>query len=408
MRWLLPLLVAVAACSGCKSKKKAPADAAPPPIDAPKKDISSGAGPGPRQTAQLGEPFSADADGAAGEPGLAVDGAGHPLLAWVEKGKVQVRQWNGSAWDPIGTPPNDATHRASGKPSLVFEPAGTIVVAWQEMNKQDINVLQLARWKDNAWTMLPELGSGKAGVMDPIVESSPFGLVAVWRESVDGKRDAVHGSKLDEAKGWQPLVEGGLLRVVEEGTTRHAPALSVSKAGALVGWIEVSPAPTLQLRRFDATGVASEVPSPQSVDNEGVDDESTLAVALSPDGTVTVSLSFSAGLRQIVQLAPGATEWKKIDVAEVANGYAIGQRLLSVDDGRVAVTYPYGGRFAWWDGSQWFATPVGVMAPSPVVPVIAAASGTGGSVFVAWSAGPANAPAKVRVVEVKSKALGEK
>src|SRR5881392_4128490 len=87
-----------------------------------------------------------------------------------------------------------------------------------------------------------------------------------------------------------------------------APALSTSTAGVLAGWIELSPAPTVQLRRWDIAGKMTEVPSPTNVDNEGVDDESTLAVALSPDGTVTVSLSFSAGLRQIIQLAPGATE----------------------------------------------------------------------------------------------------
>ena len=34
-----------------------------------------------------------------------------------------------------------------------------------------------------AWAALPALGSGKAGVMDPIVETSPVGLVAVWRET---------------------------------------------------------------------------------------------------------------------------------------------------------------------------------------------------------------------------------
>lgn len=402
MRWLLPILVATAACSGCKKKKPVPIDAAPPPIDA---DISSGAPPGPRVTVPLGEPFSADADGAAGEPGLAVDKDGKPLLAWVEKGRVQVRRWNGSAWDPIGAPPNDTTHRASGKPSLVFEPSGAIVVAWQEMNKKDVNVLQLARWKDNAWTMLPELGDGKAPVMDPVVDTSPLGLVAVWRASEALGKDAVHAKMLppDESKGWQPVGDQlEILRVAADGTTRRAPALATSKAGVVVGWIEMAPAPVLHVRQWDPSGTSTAVPEPP----EGADGDSTLALALGPEGEITLSLSYNIGLRQIVTLPLSAVEWKKIDVPEVSNGYVNGQRLLAHPDGRVLFTYPFGGRFAWWDGKVWIATPVGVMAPSMVVPTIGA--GAGDSVYVAWSAGPASAPAKVRVVEIQKKGLGEK
>lgn len=399
--WLLPILVAVTAAAGGCKKKKGPIDAPPPspPIDA--KDTSTGAGPGPREVVPVGEPFSAEPDGAAGEPGLAVDRDGKALLAWIEKGRVRVRRWSGQAWDPVGLPPNDATHRASGKPSLAVEESGDVVVAWQEMNKQDVNVLRAARWKDGAWAALPELGSGTQAVMDPIVEPSPVGLVAVWREADAAGKDVVHVRAYDEAKGWQPL-GAGVLRVVEGGTTRRAPALATSKAGVLVGWIERAPSDVLHLRRWDA-GASTwvEVPAP-----EGVDGDSTLAVALAPDGTITVALSYTIGLRQVVTLAPGATEWTKIDVPEVSNGYASGQRLRSTTDGRTIFTYSFGGRFAWWDGTDWTATPVGVMAPSTIVPVTAA--GENGAVFVGWSAGPANAPAKVRVVEVKKHPAGAK
>ena len=91
---------------------------------------------------------------------------------------------------------------------------------------------------------------------------------------------------------------------------------------------------------------------------------------------------------------------------ELANGYAPGQRLVATDDGRVVFTYPFAGRFAWWDGKEWTSTPVGVMAPSEIAPVVA--TGPGGIVIVAWSAGPANGPTKVRALEVKKQALGEK
>ena len=399
--WLLPVLVVVtASCSACK-KKKAPIDAPPPPpIDA---DISTGAGPGPRQIVEMGAPFSAEPDGAAGEPGLAVDRDGKALLTWIEKGKVHVRRWSGTEWDAIGTPPNEATGRASGKPSIAFEDSGSILVGWLELDKQDINVFQVARWKDNAWTPLGENGSGKQHVADPVLAVSPIGAVALWREPEKLNMDVVHVSVLDAAKGWQPLGEGGVLRVTPESTTRRAPALATSAAGVLVGWIEVAPAPVLHMRRWDAAASKwTDVPDPP----EGADGDSTLALAFAPDGTITCSLSYNIDLRQIVTLAAGATEWTKIDVPEVSNGYVSGQHLVAAEDGRAVFTYPFGGRFAWWDGKVWFATPVGVMAPSPVVP--AAATGPGGVIYVAWSAGPANAPAKVRVLEVKKQGLGEK
>jgi hypothetical protein len=400
--WLVPVLViATVACSGCK-KKKAPIDAPPPPIDAPEKDISTGAGPGPRQLVALGEPFHVEADGpGAGDPGLAVDAEGKPLLAFVEKGKVHVRRWNGTAWDALGTPPNGETGRASGRPSIAFEDGGGILVGWLEMNKNDISVFQVARWKDNAWAPLGELGSGKEQVVDPVLATSPFGAVAVWREAEKLGVDVVHVASLDATGAWKPLGGDGTLRGAPDSTTKVAPALATSKGGVLVGWIERSPAPVLQLRRWDAASSAwIEVPAP-----EGADGDSTLALALSPDGTATVSLSYNIGLRQVVTLAPGATEWKKIDVPELSNGYVRDQRLAAVEDGRVLFSYSFAGRFGWWDGKEWTATPVGVMAPSMVVPY--AVGGPGGVVFVGWSQGPANGPARVRVLEVKKQALGE-
>lgn len=417
--WLVPVLVvATVACSGCK-KKKAPIDAPPPPIDAPKKDISTGAGPGPRQLVALGDPFHAEADGpGAGEPGLAVDADGKPLLAWIEKNKVHVRRWNGSAWDTLGTAPvNGEKGRASGRPSIAFEDGGSILVGWLELNKNDISVFQVARWKDNAWAPLGELGGGKAHVIDPVLATSPFGAITVWREPEKPGVEVVHVAALDATGAWKPLGgapvslspsgsplggSDGILRGAPDSTTGVAPAIATSKGGVLVGWIERSPAPVLQLRRWDAaTSTWTEVPAP-----EGADGDSTLAIALSPDGTATVALSYNIGLRQVVTLAPGATEWTKIDVPEMANGYVRDQRLASVEDGRVLFSYSFGGRFAWWDGKQWTATPVGVMAPSMVVPV--AVGGPGGGVFVGWSQGPANGPARVRVLEVKKEALGQK
>ena len=79
--------------------------------------------------------------------------------------------------------------------------SGGILVGWLELNKQDISVFQVARWKDNAWAPLGELGGGKQHVSNPLLEVSPIGAVAVWREPESLGVDLVRASVLDVAKG---------------------------------------------------------------------------------------------------------------------------------------------------------------------------------------------------------------
>ncbi len=395
VRWIAPLVAAAAVVAavtaGCKKKQDVPAPVKA--VDAAVKDISTGAGPAPRPLVELGEPVSADPDGAAGEPALAVGRDGKPLLAWIEAGKVHVRRWSGTAWDVLAAPPNAATHRATGAPSLAVEADGGVVVGWLEANPKDVAMLEVARWRDGAWTQLGVLGGGQP-VADPIVTSSALGPIAVWREALVAGGPVVVNVRVHGGNGWAPLGDG-VLRGGPDGTTLAAPALGTSGAHVIVGWVERSPVPVTQLRRWDAaTSAWTTVPGP-----EGADNDSTLALAVAPDGVITVSLSFHAGLRQLVTRAPGAEVWKKIDVAELSNGFVTRQRLIAAEDGRAIFTYPYGGRFAWWDGKVWFATPVPVVGPSTVVP--AAAAGPGGVVYVGWSAARPGGTAKVRVVEVK-------
>ncbi|MBE7453413.1 MAG: hypothetical protein HS111_32480 [Kofleriaceae bacterium] len=371
---------------GCKGKEQKPA-AAPPPADAAvKKDTSTGALPPPRTLVPMGEPFSAREDGSAGQPALAVTADGAALVAWVEGGGVHLRRWSGAGWDEVAPSPDQATNRADGEPSLAVEPDGAVLVGWLERAKPEHDTLQVARWKDGAWSPLGAPAS--APVSGAAVAASALGPVAVWVEAQTVQ------VRVHRDGAWAPLGDG-TLRATPDGLVGVAPALATAGDHVVVGWIERTPAIVTSLRRWDAAaGAWVAVPPP-----EGADGKSHLAVAVVPDGTITVALTYTVGLRQVVTRAPGDVDWKIIDVPELANGYVDRTRLAGVPDGRVLFSYPFGGRFAWWDGATWIATPVGVMAPSQVVP--AAAGGAGGVVVVAWSAGPPGKPERVRVLEVK-------
>jgi hypothetical protein len=389
LAYLLPaLLLAAPACK----KKKSEVPPPPPPADAAVgvKDPSTGANPPPRPLEALGEPFTATPDGNAGQPALGVAADGKALVAWIEAGSVYLRHWTGSGWETPAPPPNADTHQATGVPTLAVEPDGGVLLGWVEPDAGKVERLHVVRWKDGAWAPLGELGAGP--VSDPAIAASPLGPLAVWRQPSEGDRFAVQ-VRVHEDGAWAPLGDG-LLRGVAESTTLAAPVIATGGSQLVVGWIERTPALVTNIRRWDAAASAwVAVPSP-----EGADPSSTLALAVVPDGTITVSLSYSVGLRQLLTLAPGATTWKEIDVPEVSNGPARDQKLVGAEDGRAVFTYPFGGRLGWWDGGVWTATPVGMMAPSDVVPAVTA--GRGGVVFVGWSAGKADRH-QVRVLEVK-------
>lgn len=396
LRCLAALLLVAATVTACKSKKP---DAEPAPASVPPRAVDAGAPStrDPRPVAHpvvpLGEPFSADPAAAAGEPDLVVDADGKPVMAWIEAGVVQVRRWNGTAWDLTGPSPNQATRRAQGVPALAVEADGGLLLGWRETSARDVDMLQVARWKDGAWTALGELGNGKP-VEDPSLAASALGPVAVWREADDKGNVAVLVRALG-AQGWAPVGEG-VLRLEAEGTTRVAPALATRPGGAVVvGWIERAPTPRAAVRRWDPAKAAWE----ELPELEGADGDSTLALAQAPDGTLYAGVSFNAGLNRLVFLAPGAAAWKPIDVPELANGHVSRHQFTVGDDGRAVFTYPFGGRFAWWDGKAWTALAVPVMAPSTVVP--AAAVGKDGFVYVAWTAAKPGGTDKVRAYSIK-------
>lgn len=381
LRWVMPfVVVGVLACKGKKTESVGK-DAALP--DRGSADML------PAQKVTLvGEALGADASA----PAVEVDGE-MPVVAWIEGGKVQARRWDGKAWAAMGAAINQMTAR--GVPVLAREPGG-MLIAWVEGGEGG-DAFEVARWKDGAWARLGA-ASGPGKIADGAIVSSELGPVAVWREALanvgSGDTYVVRAAAHDGA-AWQPIGDG-MLRGAPDAAAHTAAAVATRPGQPIVvAWLELSPAPNLHVRRWNKTAWEA-LPVP-----EGADAQSTIALTMTPNGSLYLALGYMHGLRQIRELPVGAGGWNIIGVPESANNPVAGQRLASGDDGRVVFTYPFGGRYAYWDGRRWAPTSVGVMSPSTIVP--AAAVGRNGKTYVAWSdsAPGAKEPPRVRVYEVE-------
>ncbi len=385
---LLSFLIVVS-LAGCKRKPQddpattKPSDAKPLP-DRGTADVLPA-----QKVTPLGAPLSADATQAAGAPAIEVDATGKPVVAWIEGGAVQVRRWDGAAWQALAAVDSKG---AEGVPVLARDDQG-VLLGWKEPTG-----LRVARWNGGAWTDLGKLGS--TAPTDLALAWSNVGPVAIFREMTGvgrGTAIAVVRAMVHDGRAWKPL-GSGTLQGSADAPTEVAPALATRAGGpVIVGWIEKSPAPTLHIRRWNKdTSTWDTLPAPA-----GADGHSTLALTATPDGTLYAALGYTVGLRQLESFRSGAMAWTKIGVPESANNPVQHQRLTAGDDGRVVFTYPFGGRYAYWDGKRWSPTSVGVISPSTVIPAAAAAGD--GKVYVAWSDAPPGAkePDRVRVFVVE-------
>jgi hypothetical protein len=391
LSWLFLIALSLAACKRKPQDDPAttrPSDARPLPDRGTAEVLPA------QQVTPVGTPLAADPALPAGAPAVEVDADGKPVVAWIEGGMVHVRRWDGAAWLPLGEAVNKATHQARGVPVLAREDQG-LVLGWIEPGAAKLDAVQVARWKDGAWTALGSPSTPTAPALDLAVAWADVGPVAVWREGT-AARATVHVS-VRGAKGWAPLGTG-TLEGAPDATAHVAPALATRAGGpVVVGWVEKSPAPTLHVRRWNrTTSTWDTLPAPPGADGNG-----TLSMAATSDGALHAALGYTVGLRQLATFLPGAMEWTKIGVPESANGQVLEQRVTAGDDGRLLFTYPFGGRYAYWDGKRWSPTSVGVKSPSTVVP--AAAGAADGKVYVAWSDSPPGStePDRVRVFVVE-------
>jgi hypothetical protein len=394
LRWLLLVLALAAACK----KREAPAaplnDDGPGRPDAPAETRASRATKGPAGAPQpLGGALNVDAAASAGDPDLVLDAVGAPVVAWIESGAIRVKRWTGADWELLGPIPGAAGRATSGRPSLALEADGGLLVGWSEPGDDDVARLRIARWKDGAWTSLGGLHDVGAAE-DGAVTGSSFGPVAIWRERHANTQQATIFVRAHVAGNWTAPGEGRL-KVAADGDVRTAPALAGRKDGSFaLAWVEHDKAGNVvaALRRWDlGTATWETLPDPP-----GVDEESTIDLAQGADGALICALGFADGLRPIAALAPGATSWIELGVAEPPPAQVSGARVATLTGNEVALAVPYGeARLAYHDGARWTPLPLAVPAAAVAAPTPAIAPD--GAVYAAVSIAEPERPAQLRV-----------
>ncbi|HIE10672.1 MAG TPA: hypothetical protein EYP62_03600, partial [Kiritimatiellae bacterium] len=171
---------------------------------------------------ELGGSLSAGVPGAVmpvEPPVMAIDGAGNPVLAWVEVSGVtvvRVRRWTGSSWQDLGDHGYSPGVRS---PSLAVGGGGQIYLAWAQYPFGGNPLMQvfLERYSGGGWsavggsTTYPGVSAATNAAMQPAVvavaAASTSAVAVAWCCETN---DAVLVRKWD-GSSWQGLADSDVL-----------------------------------------------------------------------------------------------------------------------------------------------------------------------------------------------------
>lgn len=166
------------------------------------------------------------------DPAIAVDAAGHPVVAFVEDADLIASRWNGSAWIPLGGA-IDSADRDAGTPSLAVDATGAPIASWIEWDSATVDsqrVLRASRWNGTAWVAMGNaLNETPGDATDPVLlgEDGSGAPLLAWNEAgsirvarfLSGSwQPASTGLPVSSsARGTYLTAEGGTPRLVYRG-----------------------------------------------------------------------------------------------------------------------------------------------------------------------------------------------
>jgi len=166
-----------------------------------------------------------------------------PYVTWHEPNafanRVYVKQWNGTAWAPVGSSFVNDTDREASFPRVAVNPTtGFPYVAWQEQSATAGTVIQVKRWTGLAWVQ-DALGNlnvdASRAASAPAIAFSDNTPYIAWQEAT-GSASQIFVRRWN-GSAWTQL--GGSLN--RDPTQRaEAPAIAIVGATPYVAWQETS------------------------------------------------------------------------------------------------------------------------------------------------------------------------
>lgn len=92
-----------------------------------------------------------------GPPSVAIGPQGHPSVAWIGRGRVSFRRWNGLGWEELGGSASGngiATGPMPGGLALALDGGGNPLVAWVQQVPPSGFQIYLKRWDGTQWAEL--------------------------------------------------------------------------------------------------------------------------------------------------------------------------------------------------------------------------------------------------------------
>lgn len=192
----------------------------------------------------LGGGYNVDPDAPTTTVAMALDANERPWIAWSEgngsERTVHVARWTGAAWAPVGDARDRTGHDIGGSPALAFDAMQRPLVAWSQAVDADRDTFDVFvdRWNGTAWEAL---GSGFTGA---VREDAFFPRLAVADDASVYLSfvDVRSSSRLLNVQTWDP--SAGAWSHVDAVGAQSQPevrygSVAVGGEGApVVAWVE--------------------------------------------------------------------------------------------------------------------------------------------------------------------------
>ncbi len=204
-------------------------------------------------------------------PSLAVDPAGHPIVAWHDDTsgnfEIYLRRWNGTTWEELGGsghgPGLSNTAGSSEEPVLALDKDGNPIVAWQDSSASAPQIY-LRRWNGTTWEELGGSGSGNGISNTPQLSLKPAlaldkdgNPIVAWQENIASKGIFEIYVKQWNGTEWQELGGSGSNAGISEADGRESSDASIAidpNGRVVVAWHGESLSDSeIFLRRWNGT-----------------------------------------------------------------------------------------------------------------------------------------------------------